>query len=124
MNESIDLQSNKYFKILDRDYPDSYFIYNFRDVDKWIQSRISHNSTGQSFVDRSLKIHNTNDPEELMRIWKIERFRFEEDIRRYFCGTEKYLEIDIENDDVPLKISKLIGKDMSGSDWEHIGKTP
>jgi hypothetical protein len=90
INNKIDFQVNKFFKIMDADYPNSYFIYNFRDEQKWLNSRINHDISNRFPLTKlSLLVNNTQDIEELKNIWITERRRFEEDLRSYFKDRKK-----------------------------------
>lgn len=121
VNSCISFQTNQHFRIMDRDYPGSYFIYNYRSEANWLRSRSKH-SAG-NFLRRNMRVYNTQDPAEVEQLWLTERRRFEEDIRAYFRHSDKYLELDIENDDVCAKIAGLLGMSISASAWRHVGKT-
>lgn len=124
MNRNIDIQANKFFKVMDRDYPDSYFIYNYRNTDNWVKSRLNHLAGMDiSFISRSLSVHNTKDVTEIMNIWKLEKERFEFDVRHYFMGRKNFLEIDIEKDDVCKAISSLLGRTMDSAYWKITGES-
>lgn len=96
-NHSIYIEANEHFRIMDRDYPGSFFIYNNRDTEKWLTSRINHNAGDvHSLAARSLAIYNTRDEARLKAIWRAQKQRFEQDVRDYFSGCARFLEIDIE----------------------------
>jgi hypothetical protein len=63
----INKDAKDYYKQLDNDYPNSKFILNTRNVDKWIQSRIKHNKG--KLLNEHMKIHNC-DRKQLESIWK------------------------------------------------------
>lgn len=123
-NYSIYIEGNAHFRIMDRDYPGSYFIYNYRDTEKWLASRLNHDpGRGHSLAERSRSIYNAKDDNELKEIWRNQKQRFEQDVKDYFSGCERFLEIDIEKDDVCLSISHLLGMKLDCSQWRIIGKT-
>ena len=122
INDCIDVQCNKFFRIMDRDYPQSYFIYNKRDTEDWVQSRLRHREGGRSFIEMSMNIYNTKDTDEVKNIWKEEKKNFESELRKYFKGMDRYLEIDIQIDNVCSSISKLLNIKLNCEHWKHIGK--
>ena len=124
VNYSIFIEANEHFRIMDRDYPGSYFIYNNRDTEKWLTSRMNHNiGDKHSLVARSQSIYNTKHEANLKEIWRTRKQRFEQDIRGYFSGCERFLEIDVEKDEVCLSISNLLGMKLDCSHWKTLGKT-
>jgi hypothetical protein len=124
INNKIDFQVNKFFKIMDSDYPNSYFIYNFRDEQKWLNSRINHDISNRFPLTKlSLLVNNIQDIEELKNIWLTERRRFEEDVRSYFKDRRNYLELDIEQDDVCSKLEQFLGRKLDSTAWEKRGGT-
>lgn len=125
INHSVDMQFNRFFRVMDRDYPNSYFIHNTRDTENWIRSRTRHSAHrgAGSFLSMSLDAHNTTDIEEVKAIWRREKERFEADVRQYFDGCDRYLELDIEKDDVCGLISKLLRIKLNCLHWQQIGKT-
>jgi hypothetical protein len=125
LNEKIHIEGNQFFKVIDRDYPNSLFIYNYRSQDNWINSRLNHgiDSKNTSFIDRSLEVYAEDTQLVTMR-WKQTRLEFEKEILAYFSGSEKLLTLDIE--DVNLNhseiISKFIGYQMDAKHWVWKGK--
>ncbi len=123
-NYSIHIEANEHFRIMDRDYPGSYFIYNTRNMENWLASRINHNAGEEhSLAARSRSIYNTDDEARLKDIWRARRQRFEQDVRDYFSGRGRFLEIDVEKDDVCLAIGNLLGMKLDCAHWKVHGKT-
>lgn len=123
-NHSINIEANSFFKILDRDYPGSFFIYNKRNLEDWLRSRASQSQKlgENSFIKRQMSLNNTSEPDVVFEVWKTQRLRLESDVRSYFKGATNFVEIDINNDDVPGMISDLLQVELDGSHWGHIGK--
>jgi hypothetical protein len=94
-----------YYKQLDNDYPNSKFILNIRDVDKWIKSRIKHAN------GRILKYHMSLydcDEEQVKIIWKQMYEKHIIDVKNYFKDRSLDLCIfNIENDSVDKIIEFL-----------------
>jgi hypothetical protein len=118
----IRIEANQYFRVLDRDCPGAYFIFNTRDPDRWIDSRSANFVTphGATNLELEMRRLNTNDPQEAVRPWSRERDAFEAEVRRYFQHHPRFLEIDITDPDLPQRIARLIGRDLDPVHWKHI----
>jgi hypothetical protein len=137
LNHNIELNAQIYFRILDRDYPGSYFIYNTRPMEDWLASRERHGqgsrrtvgdpANGQtidnSFLARCMAVYNTNDPQVVRAHWRTARIRLEEDLMAYFGKSDRFATIDITKDDVPARISALLKRQFDASHWHQFGKT-
>lgn len=124
LNNRICIEGNSFFRNMDRDYPGSFFIYNTRDVQKWIASRLRHFGLSGSFLERYCKVLNTSDQKEVVAGWIEGRARFERDLSDYFGGSERLLILDIESDQPARLISSFLGMDLDESAWSWTGKTP
>jgi len=118
----IRIEANQYFRVLDRDYPGAYFIFNNRDLSGWINSRSANFVTphGATNLELEMRRLNTTDPQEAVQLWVRERNAFEAEARRYFRGNPRFLEIDITDPDLPRRISRHIGRTMDPAHWKHI----
>jgi|RhiMetdeSRZDD1v2_1073273.scaffolds.fasta_scaffold751354_2 hypothetical protein len=118
----IRIEANQYFRVLDRDYPGAYFIFNNRDLSGWINSRSANFVTphGATNLELEMRRLNTTDPQEAVQLWVRERNAFEAEVRRYFRGNPRFLEIDITDPDLPRRISRHIGRTMDPAHWKHI----
>lgn len=117
----IRLEANAFFRILDVDYPDAFFLFNNRDTDAWIASRWRkpcrrYNCTN---VELEMGILNTRDPRQVEATWRREKHAFERDVRDYFAGHPRFLEFDITDAEAPVKIARLLGRTMDQSLWGH-----
>lgn len=106
----------KYFDILDKQYPDSKFILNTRNIDNWIDSRLKHTS-GYIIDDTDQKLIKKLNPEisyykryslnidEVINIWRQQWHEHHDNVLNYFHKKQNQLLIyDIEIND----ISKII----------------
>ena len=101
----INKDAKDYYKQLDNDYPNSKFILNTRNVDKWIQSRIKHNKG--KLLNEQMKFHNC-DRKQLKSIWKKMYKKHIKDVKDYFKDRKSDLCIfDIENDIIDIVINFL-----------------
>ena len=105
----INKDAKDYYKRLDKDYPNSKFILNIRDVDKWIQSRIKHGNG--SVLNEQMNFHNC-DKKQIEIIWKNMYEKHILDVKDYFENRKSDLCIyDIENDTID-KIIEFLKNDF------------
>ncbi len=121
LTSRIRLEANGLFRILDADYPGSYFIYNTRDMDGWLESRRNKYSGRYrcTNVELEMKLLNTRDPQKVFDRWKQERLAFEREVRDYFAGNPRFLEIDIKDPELPGKLSAFIGVPLDPVHWRQ-----
>jgi hypothetical protein len=108
-------EGNSLFKEMHTDYPNALFLYNTRDCNSWLQSRLNHKGQviGQSFLDIHKRILKTEDTDLILQHWKKTRIRFEKDIREYFKNSKNFLEIDITDSMFVSKLSAFIGVELN-----------
>lgn len=94
---SIFVEGNKYYRELDKQYPDSLFILNTRNPIDWIRSRFNHGSG--SFATRYKNFLNVKTDQELQRAWLQQWFSYHADVLDYFSEKENFLLYDIEKSD-------------------------
>jgi hypothetical protein len=105
----INKDAKDYYKRLDSDYPNSKFILNIRDVDKWIKSRKKH-SNGRLLYEQ-MNFHNC-DKKQIEIIWKNMYEKHILDVKDYFENRNSDLCIyDIENDTID-KIIEFLKNDF------------
>ncbi len=117
----IRFEANSLFRVLDADYPGAYFIYNTRKLEDWLASRWKK-PCGRyqcTNVELEMRVLNTKDPQRVLEQWKKERTDFEREVREYFTGRDRFLEIDIADPESPGKIAALLGMDLDLSCWGH-----
>jgi len=125
LNENIHFEGNFFFKKMDRDYPGSYFIYNHRPIDNWIDSRLNHgqNSKKNSFIKRSFKVYG-QDENYIIEKWKADRIFFEKELFAYFKNSKKLLKLNIEDKNInhPALIEEFLGEKLERKLWVWLGK--
>ena len=109
-----------YFKELDKQYPNSKFILNIRNVDNWIKSRNRHmDGKYKDYFLFRLKI----TIEELNKKWRDEYYQHCNNVINYFKNTSKLLIFDIEKDKVN-KLNEFFPEFiLSSKYYTHEGKT-
>lgn len=122
---SFHFEGNSLFKQLYYDYPESYFLYNTRDMDKWLESRVNHPNIVYGMTEFQLqqKLLNTTDEEKIKSYWKTQRLRFEEDINLFFKDTGRLLTLDIADINFVEKLTTFTGFKINSTFWEQHNKT-
>ena len=117
----IRIEANMLFRILDRDYPGAYFLFNNRPVGDWIASRDRKKCQryGMTFTELDQVIFAARTPEDVYSRWSDEKSRFEREVRDYFRDHPHYLEFEISDPTAPRRIAKLLGRSMEESCCGH-----
>jgi hypothetical protein len=99
------------FRRLDKDYPDSRFVLNTRDINRWIVSRLNHGEGRyidfvNQFEGKNLTWH------EWVEVWRARFISHEKQVIEYFRGRDDtFLIFNIETD--PLrKFNCFIGTEL------------
>ena len=112
------------FKELDTQYPNSKFILNTRNVEKWLTSRQNHPGGKGKYIKKCKKKLGLND-EELLKHWEKEWYDHHIDVIEYFIDRPNDLLIfDIEQES-PDKIVNFFKEyiELDASKYSHRGKT-
>jgi hypothetical protein len=111
----------KWFDILDKQYPNSKFILNTRNIDKWIQSRLDHEcginlvdgiithlDPRVPYIDYHMEYFNITDTKNLIELWRNDWINHHNNIISYFSNRPNDLLIyDCETDSLD-KIQKFL----------------
>ena len=115
------VEANRYFRIFHCLYPNAYFIFNDRDPDDWVNSRMRH--AGGSFARRAsaaLGIPIKRLPE----FWKAERDAHLAAVTEYFSGHPNYLYFHVDRDDPRTLVRHLAPHfRISPNDWKRVNVT-
>ncbi|MGD0191537.1 MAG: sulfotransferase [Rhizomicrobium sp.] len=88
-------EAYKLYPYLSAQYPDSIFILNTRDFDKWLKSRFEHGAYAKKW--KNLLAVDSDD--QLVSKWRNDWERHHENVERFFApGRYRFLKFDIEND--------------------------
>jgi len=130
-SDSEDIVDN--YKLLDHQYPDSRFILNTRDINRWLVSRLNHGRRKPKVIypdgrycDFSNKLHNVNYTwPEWVEIWKEKWIKHHNDVDTYFKDKDNLLIFNIEQDK-PIKIMEFLQDryEINIRHWAKAGKTP
>lgn len=109
-NEVNIIQAYTFFDILDKQFPNSKFILNYRNLDDWIQSRLNlvtflttiedntiYNKSSCSYIQYFYDFYKTNNKDDIIGIWTQHFDDHIKRVRSYFKNRPKDLvEINIE----------------------------
>lgn len=124
-NEKVLIEGNSFFRQLDQDYPDSLFIYNYRDVDDWVQSRLKqhHLISAMTPSEFHKKLLKTESNVKIVEHWVRGRLLFEAEMRAYFEGSDKLLEIDIAAPDFVEQLRDFTKLNLQPEHWQKLNVT-
>ena len=96
------LSAYKLFPQLDLEYPGSYFIYNYRNVDEWLISRTKH-ANGLYIKNCIYKLNsidnfNFKSYEDIHNHWRDYFLRHEAMVKKYFEGKNNLITLNIDDD--------------------------
>ena len=112
------------FREIDKDYPNSRFVLNTRNINRWIVSRLNHGEGKyvefmNGFEGKNLAWH------EWAEVWRTHFIEHESQVTEYFRGRDAtFLRYDIEIDTL-LKFNKFIGIELHPGQEKlpHLGLT-
>ena len=125
-DETQAIEAAWYFRELHAEYPNSYFLLNFRDRDSWIESRLNHAGLfrGKTLIERAMLAYGA-DVEDVKSIWSDLHEKFHREVRDYFTlHTAKFLDYDIINDAPEKIVNGLAGDYILGDHvWTHAARS-
>lgn len=115
------IEGNKWFKKLYAEYPDAYFVLQTRNEIDWLNSRLNHKNG--SLLERWKKFNRMSE-EEVILDWKTRREVMEKKIRKFFSGSNSFLEFNIDKHDISRLIEFVSPHyDLDRSEWKILNKT-
>ena len=93
VSNEIVIEGNKFYKELHREYPESWFILNVRNIDSWLLSRLRH----PTFAERYAMAMDLTIP-ELVDYWRMLKIQTETEIIEYFQHSSKFRVFDIDSE--------------------------
>lgn len=112
--------AEKYFKELDKQYPGSIFILNYRDVTKWIKSRINH----PGYLKKTMLSTGLTEA-KVIEQWKINYHSHINEVELYFEGKNNLITVSLDEDD-PKKLYQELsirGVELKSKELPHTHKT-
>jgi len=111
------LEGNEFYQELDEQYPNSYFILQFRDVKSWITSRSNHNN---NYIERARKALKLDTISDVKLHWKKTRHERHKDIKQYFDCNKRFITFNIDKDNIYKVIDHV--KDDYDLDAKHFNR--
>ena len=95
------------FELLDKQYPNSLFIYNYRNVNNWIVSRLNHKCGNYlNYWRKNKKKLNLSDTEVIEEWINLHRTHHEK-VMSYFKNNKNFIYYNIEEESIQEFINKL-----------------
>ncbi|MCF2947751.1 hypothetical protein L0668_06515 [Paraglaciecola aquimarina] len=118
-------EGNALYRQIEQQYPNALFIYNYREMDAWLESRCKHAEQleEQTILELHKKILDTSDIEVIKKHWKTTRLNYEEELKEYFGSKSNLLEIDIKDVKFVEKLSIFIQANLNPEHWGLFNKT-
>jgi len=99
-SEDTFVEGYRLFREIKAQVPDSRFILNLRDRQKWIASRLDHNDG--AYAAALMKVHGLQDKAQLTRKWEHDWDTHVAEVTDFFLGEDCLLVFDIEKDDISV----------------------
>lgn len=96
LDDKVFLENHDQYETFQRLFPDAYFIFNDRDVDRWIDSRIRHR--GGDFVTRYMAVMGCSREETFER-WRAGFLEHRRKTLAHFAGNPRFLHFYIDKAD-------------------------
>lgn len=125
----VHVEGNMFFRELHREFPDSYFILQTRDENDWIRARFAHRlmDEGENYptlVERAKEALKIKSDHNLKEYWLTYRRAHEYDVRNYFNDQGRFLEFNIDTDDIS-KLINFVSDDytLNARAWKRYNRT-
>lgn len=96
LDDRVFIENHTLYPTFERLFPDAYFIFNDRDVDRWIDSRIRHR--GGDFVTRYMAVKGCSR-EQALAEWRADFLSHREAVLAHFRGNPRFLHFYIDKAD-------------------------
>lgn len=108
----------KHFALLDEQYPNSKFILNTRDRERWVRSRFRFSKQRYRHCPHGAHFHETD--ERLAECWRADWDAHLAAVRAYFADRpQDLLQFDIERDDVDKILAFFPMLDLDARHWQR-----
>lgn len=111
-------EAYKLFPMLYLQYPDAYFVLNYREKNDWIKSRLNHFEG--NYADRMMKTLGIENEEKLTKYWEKDWDRHHSRVRDFFSkNSANFIEFDLNKDGSDVFVNN-IDFDFTSKEWPHI----
>ena len=118
----------RWYRLLDRQYPGSLFIYNIRPLTDWLESRFAHADGRYAKACRAAFAWRSGDAtyslDDLRAQWSDEFEEHERLLREHFGDSPRYLEVDITAADAGERLAAFLeghGHVVGWRSMPHLG---
>jgi hypothetical protein len=91
------IEAYKFYELLDNQYPNSLFILNKRNKDRWLESRLQHPNGTSNYILRYSKFYSLTK-EQVIELWRNDWDSHHKNVKEYFKEKNNFLEFNIESD--------------------------
>lgn len=112
-----DFNGERFFRLLDEQYPNSKFILTWRDMEEWLVSREKHvikNQRNPNYIGNWLTVDIDS--------WRANRERCEKEIFEYFNGRDDFLVMKICDGDGWNELCGFLGVDIPDIPFPHLNR--
>ena len=111
-------EAYKLFPLIYHQYPDAYFILNYRDQSDWIKSRLKH--FDGRYANRMMKTLGLENEKKLIEFWKKDWTRHHNRVREFFSkNSANYFEFDLNKDGSEVLVKNL-DFNFPNKEWPHV----
>lgn len=123
-NNGIIVEGIDYFKEIYKEYPNSYFVLQTRDINDWLISRLGHREKKQYFAHRAMEALGLSES-ELIEYWRNARIEHYKKVYEFFNGSGNFLVYDIDTDSIDKLVNFLKDDfELDINHWQQHNKTP
>lgn len=107
----------KMYRDLHAQFPDAYFILQTRNMYSWLLSKKNHKEG--AYIQRAMQYHNLSQ-DDMLTWFEKDRNEHELNVRSYFKTSDKFLDYDIDKDNITKLIDFLKPTFfLDEKHWEH-----
>jgi hypothetical protein len=121
------IEGNQFFPQMARDYPNAGFLYNHRNIEDWVESRLGHlgrRPTTKSLLDFHLDDLGFSSEQAVVDYWKKQRVLFEERVNDFFKNSKHcYLSLDINSNEFVDDLSRFVDFPLKRENWTRANTT-
>ena len=108
----------KLFKELEEQYPNAFFVLQTREIEGWLRSKRNHKKG--DYLQRARQYHQLSE-DEMIDWFRKDRDDHHDRVREHFKHSTRFIEFDIEKDNINTFIDFLKPEiNLYSRHWKHI----
>ena len=117
------IEANAYFRELSEAYPNAYFVFNDRPVEKWLRSRLSHEGGPRGSLVKRFAMATGVSEDAAPDVWRAQYHRQKADVTTFFEGNPRFMIFDIESGS-PEDLARFLAPAyrLDERHWSHHGR--